>query len=203
MTGPSDRSAALVHTIDAAFAGLPYPGDDQIVPAVYAGDGEAKRIQRILRGWHWRDLPFDRLVLLKSALTWLTPVAYQFYLPAFMVISVVDFETADVLPDAVISSLTEPRDSDVDELRAAVGAAGLNATLGGETTERMLRAQEDFHRSGVALDAFRARVAGFDPAQRAAIQEFLAYMRDEFGAEYPGGQPQVALDRYWAEGLGE
>jgi hypothetical protein len=90
----------------------------------------------------------------------------------------------------------------VDELRAAVGAAGLSATLGGEATERMMHAQEDFHRSGVALDAFRSRVTGFEPAQRAAIREFLKYMRDEFGAEYPGGEPQVALDRYWAEGVG-
>jgi hypothetical protein len=199
VTGPTDRAAALVRTIDAAFARLPYPGDDRIVPSEYDRDGEARRILRLLRGWHWRDLPFDRLVLLKASLSWLTPEAYRFYLPAFMVFPVVDFETADVLPDGVISTLTEPRESDVDDLRVAVGTAGLADTLGAAATERLLAAQETFHRSGAALDAFRARVAGFDPAQRAAIRAFLEHMRDEYGAGYLSREPQVALDRYWED----
>jgi hypothetical protein len=78
----------LVAQIERAFADVPYPGDDHICKGV---TDEARRlgteeasIEAVFRGRHWRDVPLESLSLFSATLSFLTPEAYRFYLPAYM-----------------------------------------------------------------------------------------------------------------------
>src|SRR5579864_9713638 len=84
--------AILLQHIDEAFRGMEYPGDENIVMENSALDLESQKIKDLLKGRHWRDLPFEVMDHLRTALPFLTPEAYRFYVPAFMAYSVTDFD---------------------------------------------------------------------------------------------------------------
>src|SRR5215212_2521611 len=94
--------ATLCLRIDESFGGMPYPGDARIVLDNSGYHLECEEIKSALRGNHWRNVSFETLDQLRSALAFLSPEGYRFYLPAFMISSIVDFGRADVIPDEVI-----------------------------------------------------------------------------------------------------
>src|SRR5437879_1838453 len=99
--------------IDETFGGMPYPGDEQIVSG---RDGECWEIKSALKGRHWRDVSFEILDSLREALALMSPEGFRFYLPAYMIISVMDYYRADVISDTVISLLTLRYPSDIAEM---------------------------------------------------------------------------------------
>src|SRR5690242_6376040 len=75
-----NERAELEAQVRAAFANVPYPGDDNIASA---GAWEPAAIAEVLRGKDWRDLKgvdFD----FGSAPSFLTPAAFRYYLPALL-----------------------------------------------------------------------------------------------------------------------
>lgn len=188
----------LILRINESFAGVPYPGDDQIVRDEGSADLEARHVGGVLRGHHWRDVSFEALEGLRHALPFLSVDGYRFYLPAFMVIAVADFSRADTIPDEVVRSLTPPRPADVDEMRELAKAhPELQPFDPGEWTG-ILETMEEAYRSGGPAEAtFIARASSFEPAQVRAVRDFLVHMRDAHGDEFPSREPELALTRYW------
>src|SRR4051794_32006983 len=91
--------------IHEAFGDLPYPGDDRIVSDNTGYDLESERVKNSVKGCHWCDVSFDTLSRLREALPLMSPEGFRFYLPAYMVISILDPDRADVIVDYVISAL--------------------------------------------------------------------------------------------------
>jgi uncharacterized protein DUF6714 len=168
--------ASLKLRIDTAFGGMPYPGDEQIVSG---HDGESWEIKSALKGRHWRDLSFESLDHLREALTFLSPEGFRFYLPAFMIILIMDYYRADITDIVVIGRLTLPCASDF------------------ERTHQQRFAE--YYRSGEAEHWFFERVSGFNEAQSKVIRQFLEYMRDAHGVEFRAAnrEPETAIERYW------
>jgi hypothetical protein len=161
----------LCSHIQESFGSMPYPGDEQIVTGE---NSEDQKILRLLKGLHWRDVPLETLDHLRSDLTFMSPEAFRFYLPAFMIYSIVDFDRADVAVDRVIANLTLLFASDI-----------WSKPSHAEEDERWWR------------NWFFERVSGFDVLQAKVIREFLEYMRDVNGERFLNQEPQTALDRYW------
>jgi hypothetical protein len=79
----------LIERIERAFAHLPYPGDNRIVAHSYPGladdnISEEGRIAAVFRGKHWKDLTLGDLARYSATLSFLSPEAYRFYLPAYL-----------------------------------------------------------------------------------------------------------------------
>jgi Family of unknown function (DUF6714) len=121
-----DAGAALVSRIRAAFADVPYPGDDGLVPATLRRDLEREQIVKDFAGREWRDLDVGFLRGQADALLLLTADAFRFYLPAYMVAMVTEPEESDLVPAAVVLSLTPPDDSDDLNAWFAERVAGLS-----------------------------------------------------------------------------
>jgi hypothetical protein len=175
---PSD----LKLRIDEAFGGVPYPGDEHIVAC---DCWECQDVKSALKGLDWRDVDvsFKRLGHLWEALTLLSPEGFRFYLPACMLISVMNFDRADIIPNCVVSRLTPLYASDIDRL----------------SRERDREMMREYYRSGEAERRFLKRVSGLSEAQCKVIRQFLEYMRDAYRTEFVSQEAETALERYWCQ----
>lgn len=94
--------------IEQAFTDVQHPGDDNIVTRSECMDLERDDIERAFTGKHWRDVlayPVEFLRYHSSALSFFTPAAYQFYLPAYLIATAEKYAQVDIVSDAIVSSL--------------------------------------------------------------------------------------------------
>lgn len=100
--------AALADRIRSDFAAIPYPGDHWIV---WRCDCEGRGVGAFFKGRHWQSIDVKALrngLLCDEAmgLDCLTPGAFRYYLPAFLLISIESYGQAELIPDATIRALT-------------------------------------------------------------------------------------------------
>ena len=118
MTEPvGDLSKEVVRRrINAAFANARYPGDDNIGYDKTGEHLECKQVAEHFRGTTWQnvDLAFLQKYAeradVSATLTFMSPEAFRYYLPAFLLVVAEHFGEVDVLVQTVISSITPRRD---------------------------------------------------------------------------------------------
>jgi hypothetical protein len=104
----ADAIDGLRKTIIAAFSASPYPGDEQICADQSANDPECQEIAAAFRGKHWKDVSVEMVREHADALPLLTPAAFRYFLPAYMVASAEAYYDVDVASESVLSNLTPP-----------------------------------------------------------------------------------------------
>jgi hypothetical protein len=87
-----------------AFADVELSSDAPIVPKLGYRNFEAESISEFLRGRDWRGLTLERLRSEYAGdeaalLSFVTPEAFRFYLPAFLLICLREYDRADILID--------------------------------------------------------------------------------------------------------
>lgn len=87
--------------IEIAFADVPYPGDDNI--ADHQNCPECDDVQAFFRGKSWRDLKFPELRDFHSSLPLLTPQAFQYFLPGYMLATMGNWDQAEMIPYGILS----------------------------------------------------------------------------------------------------
>jgi hypothetical protein len=191
--------ATLCLRINEGFGKIPYPGDEHIVIDNTGSHLECEKIKGALKDRHWRDVSFETIEQLRTALPFFSPAGYRFYLPAYMVFSVVHFPRAGIIPDEVIRSLTSPSASDIDRVGELADLTPEMQPFASDEWVQILKTVAETYRSGEPEKVFFERVSGFAAAQAQVIREFLEYMRDFHGEEFPNREPEIALERYWYE----
>jgi hypothetical protein len=93
-------SMTLKQAIEAAFANVTYPGDNNITHCPY-GCSECRRVAEYFKGRTWTEHDLAELRAHHVALTLFTPEAFHYFLPAFMLASMDAYEKGDVIPDAI------------------------------------------------------------------------------------------------------
>jgi hypothetical protein len=99
----------LRREIEAAFADAPRPADDHLVRHPDATSGDDAEIAAAFRGKRWDELPIELLAHHHEAVFFLTPEAYRYFLPAYLIACVGGVRRAGNIASAVVSSLTPPR----------------------------------------------------------------------------------------------
>jgi hypothetical protein len=104
---PLLRSSILEH-----FSTTPYPGDRNIV-SDESYHLEKRQIAEFFRSRDWRDIDLQTLrheyVGDESAcLEFMTPEAFRYYLPSYLMICIDSYELADITYDTIIWKLTRP-----------------------------------------------------------------------------------------------
>jgi hypothetical protein len=102
------RAAAVAQEIKESFAGIPYPGDDRLVAGRTPEDDE---VADFLRGRGWQDLPLDWLARNHESMFFMTPEALRFYLPAFLIPSILDCSNAGDISGSLLFLFETPGDS--------------------------------------------------------------------------------------------
>jgi hypothetical protein len=90
----------LKKSIEDAFASVAYPGDNNITHCPY-NCAECRRVAEFFKGKTSADYNREELRGYHVALSLFTPEAFQYFLPAFMLVSADRYEKSDVIPDAI------------------------------------------------------------------------------------------------------
>lgn len=114
MTKPSDFAESIVSAIRQAFVGVEIPEPSAIVPQTPVRDRERDRIRHEFAGRHWRDLDASFVGARAESILLMTPTAWHFYLPAYLVAAIVAERESDLAAASVVVGLTPQRDDDPD-----------------------------------------------------------------------------------------
>jgi hypothetical protein len=167
-----ESKGGVPRQIEVAFATVPYPGDDRLVenPA----DWEAQEIAVAFRGRHWTALPPEVLRCHDSSLTYFTPEAYRFYLPAYLLASLRPYDPSIDrihIHQRVVWSLTPPKHN-------------------GPDMDRFLRKVSDLTpEQKVAVRDFLLWFVRKQVKHRSQRSDRTSPISDE----------EIALNRYWAD----
>lgn len=108
MKSVAENGVIVKVALFAAFADIPYPGDENIVVDQNVFDPECTEIVSAFTGMKWQDVSVEMVLQFKEALPLFTPAAFSFYLPAYMVACVDAYYDVDVALDSVLFNLTPP-----------------------------------------------------------------------------------------------
>lgn len=89
-----------------AFSGVTYPGDDHLVDSEFY-DLERLQIKEFFRGKKWDSITLQGLDLdyvgdPSACLNFMTGEARRYFLPTYMLITINEFEEADVIVDSTV-----------------------------------------------------------------------------------------------------
>ena len=99
----------MIQEIRDAFGDMPYPGTEYITNDLEGNDLERKQIREgFSRYESWLDVSRELLVQERDALPLFEPQGFRFYLPAYMLFALEDYEGADMIPESIVHSLTLP-----------------------------------------------------------------------------------------------
>lgn len=99
----------IIQEIKTAFGDMPYPAAEYIVNDWGGSDLERKRIREEFSGYeNWLDVPRELLLQERDALPLFEPQGFRFYLPAYMLFAIEDYDGADTIPESIVHSLTLP-----------------------------------------------------------------------------------------------
>lgn len=113
----------LVAAISAAFADVPYPGDDDLVSGDVSYDREYRSVAQAFRGKDWRELSLDFVFVHKDDLPFLSPAALRYFLPAYLLACLQHADELDTAPANVALNLTPPGPCQVAGFTAAEARA--------------------------------------------------------------------------------
>ncbi|MBC8100889.1 MAG: hypothetical protein H7Y11_15725 [Armatimonadetes bacterium] len=116
----------LVNKIEMVFEPIKYPGDTLIT---YTNDPyhlEAVEIAQALQGKHWKSLTNQELRYHAASLSFFTPQAFCFYLPAYMIASITGYKLTDILTQSLVGNLTMPTKPEASIARFLANVAPLS-----------------------------------------------------------------------------
>jgi hypothetical protein len=109
-------SEPLIESIRAAFADYPYPGNDNLVDPhmLEIRDDDYLEVYKDFKGKNWQTLTSDFLEWHYASVHLLSPVAFVYYLPAFLISALVKPHESNI-PDSLTFSLTPPDDESLTD----------------------------------------------------------------------------------------
>jgi hypothetical protein len=96
------ETGGLIKQIEIAFREEQYPGDDHLTQG---SSMEAVEVGDFLRGRSWQDLRLAELARNHASLFFMTPEALHYYIAAFLIASVRDYNDSDQVPSSLLSLL--------------------------------------------------------------------------------------------------
>jgi hypothetical protein len=156
----------------------------------YSSEVDTEAMERLARDTAWIDLPHGVLCDNPLAPALMTPEAFAWFLPAYMIMSITLYAETDTLTTTLVTCLTPPDDADAAQFAALVEDM---RAVGVEVDEAPDSGRED---AGL-LELFMERTAALTQNEKEAVRAYLEYMDAMHGADFPVFGPKQALDRYW------
>jgi len=127
MNAPGLAATGLKAEIEAAFAAVPYPGDAdaELVEHFCPDCLETAARFRGVKWQDWKDKPLELFSRGREHLLRFTPAAFRYYLPLYMVQTLIDYMYADIATDAIVSIWTpSPEMAEHTQKRCRLMSAG-------------------------------------------------------------------------------
>lgn len=180
-----------------AFASRPRPTAAQILRPTVSHDGD--RLCALLATTTSTELSANDLRTEVEGNLWmLAPKAFRYFLPAFLHHSFASYPSVSVFVSELVSALTKPSRTDVEEAlkRASQIPPGLG--LPKETMKSLREQQMEWFDAGTPLAIFHERFDDLTPTEGAAILAFFVALQKTHGEDFPFKELVTAIDRHWA-----
>jgi hypothetical protein len=187
----AQTAAEVIQRIVVAFERRSLP-EGATVFRGYSSEVDMPGIERAARHIRWIEIPHDILCANPLALAFMTPEAFGWFLPAYLIVSIALYRETDTLTTTIITCLTLPDEADADRfdsLAEDVRALGVDIQ---EELPNSLGADDEL------FQLFRQRADMLSRAEKAAVRDYLEYVEATHSADFPAFGPKQALDRYWA-----
>lgn len=180
-----------------AFAPRPRPPATRIVRPIVS-DYESKNLRDLLSTKTPAELTdFELRTVVEGNLWMLTPEAFLYFLPGFLHASLVSYETISVFASEIIGVLTKPSRADIVDGLDRIAQAHSELGFSEDMVELLRKQQLEWFDSGTPTANFQERFNNLTGAEGAAIFAFLVAFRNAYGADFPLGDLEMAIDRYW------
>lgn len=121
--GDSVSSADLRERVFNAFANTSAPDVKEITGTSWDGDLEREGVRQAFAGRAWHELPVSLFAEHRQALFFLSPRAWAYYVPGYMLAAIDRYNEADTVLTEIAETLTPSGDADIEPLRKARLAA--------------------------------------------------------------------------------
>jgi hypothetical protein len=96
------NATELIYAVKEAFQKTTYPGDNNLVEDSFYLD--VIRTGTVLKGIMWETMPFNIIMEVRHKVFFLTPQAFCYYLPAFL-LAILEGNKVDSLPGTLVFEL--------------------------------------------------------------------------------------------------
>jgi hypothetical protein len=184
-------SQEIILRIVAAFEQRTLPEGAPLFES-YSSEVDTDEFERLARHTTWIEFPKDVLCDNPLAPAFLTPEAFAWLLPAYLVVSVTLYSETDTLTGTLLTCLTPPDDADAVAFKALTDdMAALGVALDEDLPDNYLGADDGLR------EHFGVRAAVLTQDEKVAIRDYLEHIEAVHGADFPVFGPKQALDRYW------
>jgi hypothetical protein len=181
----------------AAFASRPRPAGSELLKETVGTEGD--RLRACLAATAPENLSPEAIHKEVEGNLWmLAPDTFRYFLPAFLEAGLEHYGLLANFVAELITALTEPTLEDIQQSLDDLSQIPDGMGLAPDTLRDLRRQQLEWYNSGLPVESFRARVNGLSTAEGAAILAFLERIRDAHGEDFPFDEPQLAIDRLWA-----
>ncbi len=98
----SSNVSKLIEAIQSAFEGNEMPSDDELLHPDCMDDVD---VLEFYGGVHWRDMTDDNVVYSYAAPTAFSPIAFRYYLPAYLIWTLNNAESVEVAGESILLAL--------------------------------------------------------------------------------------------------
>ncbi|GIG67031.1 hypothetical protein [Phytomonospora endophytica] len=185
----------LRNRLYTAFAARPRPS----ALAQPEGGGTARLLGDGLAGRAVGDVTTDDVKGVFEGNLWaLSPEALRYYLPALMDLALHRYREVSVFAAELLSALTEPSREDVVASLDAFERLPPAELRDPQIADALRRQQLEWFDSGTPTAVFHERFDGLTAAEGSAVLEFLTAFAAAHGENFPFGEVDAAVERYWA-----
>lgn len=186
---------AIAQRITAAFKDRTLPRADPVFQS-HSSEVDMPMMVRLAHQTTWFDFPRDVVSKNPLALAFMTPEAFAWFLPAYLVVSVTRYAETDTLTTTILTCLTPPDEADASTFEALVeDMRALDADILEEDRVDSLGADEQLRQ------LFMARASVLADNEKASVRQYLEHLSATHGADFQAFGPKQALDRYWAKAV--
>ena len=179
-----------------AFASRLRPLPNQILRPQVGHDGD--RLRELLIAKTPAELAVDEIRTVVGGNLWmLSPQAFRYFLPSFLHAALESYSSLSVFAYELVGALTELTRDDVVEMLDQLDTIPPGIGLPAATAELLRRQQLEWFDSGTPTSMFHERVDSLTAAEGAAILDFFVAFREAHGADFPSGELENAVERYW------
>ncbi|MGJ8734609.1 MAG: DUF6714 family protein [Cellulophaga sp.] len=185
----------LILLIENAFNNELYPGDYNLVYDNTKKHFECIEVRELFRNKEWKNLTNNFMFEEYNALFFFTKKAFKYFLPAFMIFSIKEYNESDEIPDILIDKFTLPTETDVITLANTVRELKLDKKT--PTIDFTSIFRDNIKNIDKSVNDFLQLVNLFTKEQSIAILKFLEHIQDNYPDYYFNEEPTTAIKRYW------
>lgn len=185
----------LLAELTAAFKNEPYPGDLNLLTDNSGYDLEATQIRDSFKAHTWQNMPDKLMRYEQGGYGFLSLPGFKYYFPAYLCFTVRDYYEADSIPDNLVNNLTLP--AEINILMSAFDTKRYRMDVDMPSIDWNKMDQTRLKDLNDNVQWFISRYEQFNRIQSRAIYHFLVFLRDEYGDDFFGDEPNTAIQRYW------